>query len=270
LRFFCVFLGRSKARDSPFFFGISFSGVGGPANAPRNIDPKRDAALLSDCAFVMTRTILRAFQSAPAEAELIGRILAGYGELEMEFANCLAATLGQHKHDHRTAIRTLFRVRGEDSRILIGDAIMRARYTDVGLEDAYNEMLGAIRYCKSIRNQYAHCHWLFEKNKGLFFTRADKPALSAIGALSFTFRHIGVPVLLKQEEYFCYTDDWLSYLQWDYLKRVRKERLPSIPVFEAPKIIPQPPRHSLPGTYTPLHTDQDDEPLPTELSPEDH
>ena len=190
----------------------------------------------------MGRTILRAFEQAPAEAAMIGRILAGYGELEMEFSNCLAVTLGQHTHDHRTAIRTLFRVRGKNSRILIGDAIMRARYIDVGLENAYNEMLGAIRYCKSIRNQYAHCHWLFENGKGLFFTRVDQPALSAIGSLSFTFHHISAPILEKQEEYFCYTDEWLSFLQWDYLKRFRKERLPSIPVFEAPKIIPQPPR----------------------------
>ena len=105
----------------------------------------------------------------------------------MEFANCLAATLGQHKHDHRTAIRTLFRVRGEDFRILIGDAIMRARYTDVGLEDAYNEMLGAIRYCKSIRNQYAHCHWLFEKNKGSFLQEQISQLYQPLGRFPLRF-----------------------------------------------------------------------------------
>ena len=185
----------------------------------------------------------------------------------MEFCNCLAAVLGNGKHDYQTAIRTLFRLRGEDSRILIGDGLMRIRYIDIGLENAYKEMLGAIRYCKSVRNQYAHCHWLHEPSKGLFFTTIDKAAQTVTGSLNFKFNHIGSPVLELQEEYFCYAEAWLLYLQWDYLRRIRGDKF-SIPSFEAPKIIPQPPRHSLPGTYIPLSTDQDNAP-PLEERPQE-
>jgi hypothetical protein len=193
----------------------------------------------------MIETILRAFVNAPDEAQIIGRILAGYGELEFEFCNCLGAAID----DQRAAIRTLFRVRSEDSRILVGDGIMRPKYAAAGLADTYNETLGAIRFCKSIRNQYAHCHWLYEYGKGLFFTSVDAPAKSNVGPLTFDFHHVEMSVLTAQERYFCYTDLLLTYLQWEFQKRAGKS---AIPPYEVPKTIPQPPRHSLPGTYSPL------------------
>ena len=209
----------------------------------------------------MNLSILRAFEAAPMEAAILGRLLAGYGELEFEFCNCVAAVLD----DRQSAIRTLFRVRSEDSRILIGDGIMRSKYIAADLADGYGEMLGALKYCKSVRNQYAHCHWMHEPAKGLFFTKVADAAKAATGELKHTFFHVSAPLLNEQEQYFCYCEAWLLYLQSEYQQRAGKS---AIPLFEAPKIMPQPPRQSPPGTYSPLFDNQTQSTPPEEPNSE--
>ena len=92
-----------------------------------------------------------AFIRFPQEAAIIGRLLAGYGELEFELSRCLGAALG----DDNTAARALFRVRGEKQRILTADALMRHKYHAADLETRYSETIACMHWCRTARNQYA-------------------------------------------------------------------------------------------------------------------
>jgi hypothetical protein len=210
----------------------------------------------------MPRSILPAFKQWPKEASIIGFLLAGYGELEFELARCVAATM---KNDYDAASRVLFRTRGEEQRINIADALIRGHYETIGLTDQYGEALGAIRWCKNVRNQYAHAHWIDDEKAGLFFTDLEKSAQSARGELMLEFVNVDESLLKQQEEYFCYALNWLEYLQSEY--RLRDGQISSHNE-KAPKIIPQPNRHNPAKTHPlpPLAAER--ETPPTERAPE--
>ena len=94
------------------------------------------------------------FLRFPKEAEIIGRLLAGYGEIEYDLSCCLEAAI----NDGETARRSMFRVRGEKQRIDVADALMRHKYKDSNLLAEYDEAIAATHSCRKIRNQYSHCH----------------------------------------------------------------------------------------------------------------
>lgn len=179
----------------------------------------------------------------PEEASSVGRMLTGYGELEFELSSCLGATLG----DDHAALRALFRPRGEESRILIADALMRRKYADAKLGDQYDAMLGAIRTCKKVRNQYAHCHWFSDPQDGLFFMDLESAASSsALTTPDFTFHHVDAPLLRQQAEYFVYTFSILQFLWREY--QVRGGKIPSHS-FQMPRVLPKPPLHNPPDRH---------------------
>lgn len=186
--------------------------------------------------------ILSAFEEYPKEGAIIGRLLAGYGELEFELGNCVGAAIG----DTNTAMRVVFRLKGEESRISVVDALIRPDYYRANLKNEYEAMIGAFRCCKKIRNQYAHCHWQSHTTKGLYFTDLEDPAKTSIGNIAVSFRHIDVPLLERQEQYFCYCFEWLTYLSHEYGHRVRGE---PIHVFAAPKIREKPPLNNPPEIH---------------------
>ncbi len=78
-------------------------------------------------------TIMLCFDRFRVEGNIIGRLLAGYGELELEMCACVAATTG----DLDGAIKKLFRMRGENKRIKTADSMMKRPYTSVGLASKY-------------------------------------------------------------------------------------------------------------------------------------
>jgi hypothetical protein len=111
----------------------------------------------------------------PDEARIIGRILTGYSELEYQLSMCAGLAI-----DNRVvAFRCLFQLRGENVRLVAADALMRSAYETIGLKDEYEACLSALRVSKSIRNQYAHAHWIGFDPEGLFFTDMEKTAKSA-------------------------------------------------------------------------------------------
>jgi hypothetical protein len=144
----------------------------------------------------MADILLHDFERFPEEAAIIGRIIAGYGELEYWWAKCLGRTL----NDDDSALRMVFRQR-DAKRIETADALMRPAYQKAGLGDKYNEMLGAIRHCRTIRNQYAHSHWISYHEAGLFFGSFEHDANKKGDGGPFTipFRHVDVPLLQLQD-----------------------------------------------------------------------
>jgi len=182
-----------------------------------------------------------AFDLHPKEAAIVGRILAEYSELEFE----LSQLTGKVLNDMHRGLRAIFRAKGEETRINIADALIRSELIRIELGDQYEAMLGAIRHCKKIRNQYAHAHWTnaFDEH-GLAFVNLEESAESKIGPTFVKPYDVDLNLLKKQEEYFQYTSRWLYFLIDEYDFRVGKSPSPAT----APKIIEKP------NLYIPLKT----------------
>ena len=195
----------------------------------------------------------------PEEQRLIGKILTTYGDMEYYLANCVGEVIG----DRSSAVRTLFRLRGGNLRVQVADAICRPRFDAVGLKDRYDAALGAIRYSTKIRNQYAHCHFWNGKEAGLYFTDLEKAAATTTGSLTYSMRHIDLPLLARQNDYVEYAVQWLMYLAEEYQVRVGKRTTHEMKV---PQIIEQPPLHNPPEEH-PLPTRAPKNPPPPEEPP---
>jgi hypothetical protein len=139
-----------------------------------------------------------AIERHPFEALYIGSMLLAYGELELMVGTCLGWAIGSPD----TALRTLFRIVGESSRIHVADSLMRDYYKQRRLGSPYANMIGAVRYCIKLRNQYAHCHWTdYPDYPGLFFTDLQEPA-RASESFEYWFHHVDDELLLKQKRIF--------------------------------------------------------------------
>jgi hypothetical protein len=187
-------------------------------------------------------SLMPAFIEHPKEAAIIGRMLAGYGELEFLLAFCMQDPMGSLSK----ATRLLFRNRGEQQRILIADAILHPLYEECGLQDVWLKARGAINTCRTFRNQYSHCHWRDEKDLGLFFTNLEKGAKTAPGMIALEFFHVDVPLLAKQEAFFRYAGNHLMYLEVE--QRVRAGKLRTNP-FAVPERLEVPARYNPPDQH---------------------
>jgi hypothetical protein len=97
-----------------------------------------------------------AFHHRPNEAVIIGRLLVNFGELEYK----MVTLAGRANGDLYTILKALYRLRATAARIEAADAFARPAYSAVGINGEYGTMLGALRYCLSIRNQFSHCNGL--------------------------------------------------------------------------------------------------------------
>ena len=140
----------------------------------------------------------------------------------------------------------MFRLRGEVLRIEIADALIQHKYKAAGLGAGYAEALGAIHWCKNVRNQYAHAQWrALDPITGLQFYDLQMPAKTATGSTA-PVSAVDVPLLTEQERYFCYTSDWLNFLSHEY--RLKMGKIASH-AWTAPQIIPQPRKYNPPGRF---------------------
>jgi hypothetical protein len=180
--------------------------------------------------------MFKPFRVFPDEGALIGQILTGWSEVEHELCTCV----GEVMNDHNAAVRLMYRLRGENARVEIADAILRPAYEAANLKNEYEAAIGALRHSKTLRNQYAHSHWIDTK-AGLFFIDLEKGAKTHRGDVMVSGRHVDVPLLMKQEQYLTYASDWLWYLRFEHQVRVGKSANHKQ---KAPKIIEQPPLHN--------------------------
>jgi len=196
--------------------------------------------------------ILIEFIPFPQEREIIGRLLIAYGELEWALAACVRETMNSQMNE---AVRILFRVRGEGPRIEVADALARPAYANIGLGGKWGNAIGAARTCKSIRNQYAHCHWRRFGDGPLRFMNLDVEAETEAGSpLLADAIAVRLELLQHQEQYFKYALDWLYYLQEEYKKRAGRS---SSHYLTEPKSIPAPPLYDRPakGDHAPPDTE---------------
>jgi len=147
----------------------------------------------------------------PEEARLVGAILMGYGELEFELCLCVRSGM----LDADSAFRAMFRMRSESQRIDVAEALVAPAIAKHNLASQFANALGALRHCKSIRNQYAHCHWHWEENTGLRFCDMEAAAKSPQGQPILKLVSTSVELLTMQVEFFEYCSDWLCHVHYE-------------------------------------------------------
>jgi hypothetical protein len=180
-----------------------------------------------------------AFNKFPGEAEIIGRLLAGYTNLEVGLMNCVQVV----RVDFDTVLKAMFRARGETARIDIADAFGRHYYEDLQLGTQFAMAISVVRYCLRIRNQYAHCVWWDDNSGKLAFANLEDVAKGnafLTDLASLPTYHVDVPLLSEQEAYFVYADRLLSWVNYEGRVRAGTLRSNAIP---KPRQLAQPRLH---------------------------
>ena len=171
--------------------------------------------------FAMATTIMPTFGRYPQEAAIVGRLLAGYADLELELCYCVACA----RDDFDMVFKSLFRSRGETQRIDIADAMGRQEYRELRLSTHFEEAIAGLRYCLKIRNQFAHCQWHDDLTGKLGFVQLEdlaksNPPVTDLGAV--TIQHLSLKLLQKQEAYFGFIARCLRYINYEGRKRAGK------------------------------------------------
>jgi hypothetical protein len=173
----------------------------------------------------------------PTEAARIGRMLAGYSELEFGLFACIEAA----NDDYDGLFKSMFRCRGETQRIDIADALGRHKFHAIGLGTDFEMAVGNMRRCLSIRNQYAHSHWS-SKPQRLGFVDMEQNAKLHIhltrANTNFQIRVLTPELVEQQENFFDYVDYHFLWIQSEAeVKRGRSQKNEH----EKPKQEEQPP-----------------------------
>ena len=146
-------------------------------------------------------------------------MLTNYGELEFCLAKCLEVVIG----DANTAFRAMYRDRGEDRRINICDTLMRRHYQQLRLEQPFVETIDQVRYCKTIRNQYAHA-WFSWSAVSVGWGAGPHPrqctlllvsledAVKSSAGIHAKPKKLPVALLEEQAAYFANARDWILWL----------------------------------------------------------
>jgi hypothetical protein len=93
----------------------------------------------------------------------------------------------------------------------------------INLGGQYCQWLGAMRRCRMIRNQYAHCAWGPHIDR-LWFADLEADAHSADGAVSLTYYPLDLSLLKEQHAFFDYTIEVILHLAGEVHYRTDRRR----------------------------------------------
>lgn len=177
------------------------------------------------------------FNDFVEEARLIGKLLAGYGELELELCDCLVAVRG----DLSDALTVMWSARGEKNRISTAKDAVKADYIARDLGQPFFDGITNMQWCRRVRNQYAHCQW-YPKDGRLCFVEIESMLDShePIDRISDGRTGIDADLLKEQISFFDYTRQYFWYLAGQYRVSVGKLHKSSFPM---PPKRPQPAMH---------------------------
>ena len=82
------------------------------------------------------------------------------------------------------------------------------------MSNIYDNTISDLQHCKSIRNQYAHCHWFDDVIQGLKFVKLEDTAKKASNTV--TYKIITLDLLKYQLSFFKATQAYLKYLHEEY------------------------------------------------------
>jgi hypothetical protein len=179
-------------------------------------------------------------QKFPAEAASVGRLLAGYADLEISLMHCVQMARGG---DLDTVLKAMFGRRGEARRINTANSLGKPAYDSLGLGSRFSTAISDMKFCLQIRNCYAHSLWHDANTGYLAFVNLEEMAKSSskiTDLLSLTIRYLDMNILTNQERYLDFVDHSISFL--NYEGRYLKGDLTSNPV-------PAPAPHVKPPLY---------------------
>jgi hypothetical protein len=203
---------------------------------------RRTASSASYCSVAAAMTFLMplslpGFDQYPNEGKIIGRLLAGYNELEYAVGMCLSVVLD----DMNIAVKVMFRTRGEEQRLEIADALMHHKYESAGLGPPYCEAMADAHWCRRIRNQYSHCLFDTYTADSLHFVALADSAKQRPAQTFVDRKPVDMALLKTQEEYFGFVQGCLFFLREEYLTKAGKS---SNHGFSLPIKITRPPLHN--------------------------
>ena len=179
-----------------------------------------------------------------AEGIVIGRLLAGYGELEVSLCACHVAVEGIYE----IPVKKLFGFRNAYDRIQFAIATLGPEYAKAGLEADLLQALDDLEWCRKVRNQYAHCQWYWTSKEGLCFLNLEELAKQHTHILALTAgRHsISLALLNAQEAFFWYVKQCLMHLETAYQQWDRARLRAPIPagfLYPKPQVMARPAEH---------------------------
>jgi hypothetical protein len=186
-----------------------------------------------------------AFKRHPDEAALVGRIVVHFGELEVSFCQNTSIALDANI----PLMKALYSLKATSSRIDFMDGLIRNLYLGFELGKEYDISIAMLRYCLRIRNLFAHCNWADDHvygNPGLYY--ADLQDSAKTDFFTQDWKHVDIPLLQKQEDYFAETQEWLSFLRQEVA--VKKQMLLGHD-WPRPSELEQPPLHNLASQHIP-------------------
>jgi hypothetical protein len=173
------------------------------------------------------------------EGEIIGRLVVGYGELEIDLCRCIAAAVG----DLNMVVRKMFGLRGETLRVNTAVCIGKSIYELGGLGELFDETICGMRRCLKIRNQYAHCNFYDDDTGKLAVVDVEELVQQDVvieDFASLTVKHLTHNLLKEQEHYFLHIRMCLDFLNCE--GRVRAGTLAKNP-FAVPEKVNLPQTH---------------------------
>jgi hypothetical protein len=193
---------------------------------------------VKDWVCAVTRVILAPFKKFKAEGEVIGRLLAGYSNLEVGLMHCVQMAGGGTLD---SVLRKMFRIRSESKRIKEAESVGLQHYGKQRLVGHFRKAIEAMRHCLAIRNQYAHHIWWDDYSGKLAFANleelAHKPHVVIKDLGDLTAFHVDQTLLESQEAYFVYVDEYLAWI--NYEGRARLGKIPRN-MLDLPKRPPKP------------------------------
>ena len=171
------------------------------------------------------------------EGIIVGHLLSFYADLELDLFYCVNVI----RDDFDTVFKAMFKARGVTRRIDIADIFGRHHYRNLRIGTQFETAISAVRFCLKIRNQYSHCTWWDDLSGKLAFANLEEIAKKnaiVTDLTSLATRHVDVHVLSQQKLYFEYTDNLLTWVNYEGRRRAGK---PSTPRQQAPKQLKRPP-----------------------------
>jgi hypothetical protein len=186
----------------------------------------------------MARSILAPFKKFSAEGATVGRLLAGYSNIEVGLMHCVQMGRGG---DLDTVLKKMFRIRGETRRINEAEKLGQADYHRLKLAGDFQKAIRVVQYCLKIRNQYSHWVWWDDYSGKLAFANLEdlaqrKRPVKDLAKLRA--HHVDAVLLDAQEAYFVYADELLAWV--NYEGRARDGRLKGGNPLTKPKPIKRP------------------------------
>ena len=154
-------------------------------------------------------------QKFPAQAAAVGRLLAGYADLEISLLHCVQMA---RSDDLDGVLKAMFGRRGEAQRIDTAGKLGQPAYDALGLGLQFATAISDMRFFLNIRNCYAHSLWHDPNTGYLAFLNLEELATTpaiVTDLMGLTIKYLDMPILAAQEDYLDFVDHSIQHLNYE-------------------------------------------------------